>query len=133
MHGATLIASVKRADEFSLPPLMPPRPKEIWIVELEDRIGHEQMGPHPAIVFAVHRETDLYIVVPLSSQPEATRFPCTYQIEPSHQNGLLYDSCALAFQVTCCDSSRFRERRLGTIEQMHYDRIATLIKRHMDL
>lgn len=98
----------------------------------EDRIGHEQMGPHPAIVFAVHKETELYIVVPLTGQADAAKLPWTYQIDCSHKNGLTCSSWALIFQMTCCDYSRFSEK-LGTIEQMHYDQIATLLKRHMNL
>jgi mRNA-degrading endonuclease toxin of MazEF toxin-antitoxin module len=108
------------------------RPREIWLVSLEDRLGHEQIGPHPALVLAIHKETQLYIIVPLTSNTDATKLPWTYSVPCSRKNGLNYDSWALIFQTTCCDYDRFTQK-LGTIETEHYDQIARLIKGHMNL
>jgi mRNA-degrading endonuclease toxin of MazEF toxin-antitoxin module len=54
------------------------------------------------------------IVVPLTSQADALRFPGTVLIERGAANGLGRDSVALAFQVTVIDQNRLAGK-LGTL------------------
>jgi mRNA-degrading endonuclease toxin of MazEF toxin-antitoxin module len=115
-----------------LVPVKTIKPMEIWLISHTDPTGHEQTGIHPAIVVAVHKETNLSTVVPLTSQTDATRFPYTQQIQSSNQNGLDRDSVAMIFQTTCADFCRFT-RRLGILEQTHFDRIAILLKHYLKL
>jgi mRNA-degrading endonuclease toxin of MazEF toxin-antitoxin module len=54
------------------------------------------------------------LVLPLTAQPDALRFPGTVLIEPTPENGLCYLSVALVFQLTALDR-RFLGLRLGTV------------------
>jgi len=50
----------------------------------------------------------------VTSQPGALRFPGTFRVEPSAENGLSVASIALVFQTRAVNRSRFG-RRLGTL------------------
>ena len=39
-------------------------PGDVWIVSLKDTIGHEMLGERPAIVVAIHVETELVTRIP---------------------------------------------------------------------
>jgi len=111
---------------------MPVAVKEIWEVSLRDATGHEQAGRRPAIVLALHQQSNLVMVVPLTSSLAASRFPYTYTISRSTQNGLRRNSIAMIFQLRSLSLGRFR-RKMGDLEQNHFDRIKNLVKGYLNL
>ncbi len=67
------------------------------------------MGRRPAVVVqagARYEALPTLIVVPLTSQREALRFPGTFLIPRGAGNGLSEDSVALVFQVRAVDRAR---------------------------
>lgn len=63
-------------------------------------VGREQSGRRPAIVVSNDSPgLPTIVVVPLTSQLAARRFPHTLQIEPSSDNGLSVPSVVLLFQL----------------------------------
>ena len=91
---------------------------EIWSVTLPfAEGGREQSGQRPALVMqdsAAGQGSPLVLVVPLTSQISASRFPATVRLEPTPENGLTAVSIAMVFQIRALDRSRF-VRRLGTV------------------
>ena len=92
-------------------------PGDIFWVEFPAGAGRAQAGRRPAIVVqtldALQRLPTV-LVVPLTTQREALRFPGTVLIEPTEENGLPRPSVALAFQLTTLDQ-QFLSRRLGVV------------------
>jgi len=101
---------------------------EVWSVALPFASGgHEQSGQRPAIVIqdALYGQSSpLVLVVPLSSQLGALRFPATIQIQPSAENGLSLLSIALVFQVRATDRSRFVQK-LGVLRSDDLEDVLT--------
>ena len=71
-----------------------------------DHPGHEQVGYRPATVV----QTDLTdaslsttMIVPMTSNLSALRFPHTFQVDPSSQNRLVKPSVLLVFQLRAID------------------------------
>jgi mRNA interferase MazF len=90
---------------------------EVWLVALPFASSREQSGRRPAIVIqdaAYGHGSPLVLVVPLTSQLAALRFPATVQIAPTSGNGLSRASVAMVFQTRATDRSRFVQR-LGTL------------------
>ncbi|HLL77827.1 MAG TPA: type II toxin-antitoxin system PemK/MazF family toxin [Pyrinomonadaceae bacterium] len=90
---------------------------DVHWVELAPRGGHAQAGRRPAIIAqSVDRATTLptVLLIPLTTQMDALRFPGTVLIEADAQNGLRRHSVALVFQLTAVDR-RFVAGRLGEI------------------
>ena len=86
----------------------------VW-VEFPAGEGRAQSGRRPAVILqdaAHHLPTTL--VVPLSTQLAALRFPGTVLIEPDAGNGLRLSSVALVFQLRALDH-RFLGARAGTL------------------
>lgn len=54
------------------------------------------------------------LLIPLTSQQDALRFPGTVLIEATQENGLRQDSVARVFQLTAMDKRYLRDR-LGQI------------------
>jgi len=102
------------------------------MVELEDTIGHETTGGHPAITLALHGSTQLASVVPLTSTSGASRFPYTFLIRRSATNRLRVDSIALIFQLRSLSYERFISR-FGSIDQQDYDMILTIVKDYLNI
>lgn len=79
--------------------------------------GREQFGLRPAIVVQDEpRLADLstVLVVPLTSNQAASRFPGSLRIAPTKENGLSVESIALTQQVRAIDRSRVQDT-LGEI------------------
>jgi mRNA interferase MazF len=88
-------------------------------VSFPTRGGHAQAGRRPAlIVQSADASTRLptVLLVPLTTQIDALRFPGTVLIEPDAGNGLRRPSIALVFQITAVDK-QFVEERLGMASQ----------------
>jgi mRNA-degrading endonuclease toxin of MazEF toxin-antitoxin module len=56
------------------------------------------------------------LLVPLTTQLDALRFPGTVLVEPDSENGLRRPSVALTFQLAVLDQ-RFVGQRLGAISE----------------
>jgi len=83
--------------------------------------GHEQIGSRPALVVQTDNPaTNLptTIIVPMTGQLEAERFPYTLRIDPSPQNGLSRSSVLLIFQMRAIDVRRLGHR-VGSLERHH--------------
>ena len=93
------------------------------------RAGSEQTGYRPAVVIqsdatSTHLPTTL--IVPFTSKLRALRFPHTFRVNPSPQNGLEADSVLLVFQLRAIDKSRL-ERTVGQLEEHHLRHLETEI------
>jgi mRNA-degrading endonuclease toxin of MazEF toxin-antitoxin module len=77
---------------------------EIYWVEFPTGGGRAQSGRRPAIILQTVTTLPTTLLVPLTSQIDALRFPGTTLIEPDQQNGLPRPSVALVFQLTAVDN-----------------------------
>ena len=83
-----------------------------WI-DFPHKGGREQAGRRPAIAYQAEeftRKLPTVLVIPLTSQLDALRFPGTVLVEADAINGLARSSVALVFQLTAVDC-----RSIGTI------------------
>jgi mRNA interferase MazF len=90
----------------------------VW-VEFPGGAGRAQAGRRPAIVIQnadAIAKLPTILVVPLTTQQEALRFPGTILIEPSEVNGLRLPSVALIFQLTVVDK-RFIGKEIGVLDE----------------
>ena len=83
---------------------------DLYWVELPPRGGHAQAGRPPAIVAQAPSTLPSVLLVPLTSQLDALRFPGTVLVEAGQQNGLRDNSVALVFQLTAVDKRCISER-----------------------
>ena len=110
------------------------RPADIWMVSLTEIIGSEQRGQRPAVVIAVQRQTNFSVVVPLTSNQDALKLPYSHKIPCSPGNGLSVDSIALVFQTRSLTMTAGRFLfRIGSVEQLHFKSIKSLIKDYLQL
>lgn len=99
------------------------------MVSLTETIGSEQSGQRPAVVIAVQPQTNISFVVPLTSNQDASKLPCSHKIPRTSNNGLSADSIALVFQMRSLTMSAGRFMfRMGTLEHEHFNSIKALIK-----
>ena len=87
---------------------------DLYWVELPTRGGHAQAGRRPAIIAQALAALPTVLIVPLTSQLDALRFPGTVLVEASQQNGLRHNSVALVFQLTAVDK-RYITEQLGKV------------------
>lgn len=87
---------------------------EIWLVELPSADGREQLGTRPALVLK-ETEVNIAIIIPLTSNLQALRFPHTVEIKPSKKNGLNSISVAMVFQIRAIDKKRLKNK-IGDLE-----------------
>ena len=113
-------------------PRAPITSQEIWVINVRDATGTEQRGTHPGLVLAVHNETRLAMVVPMTSNADASRFPYSYTIPRSLQNRLRTDSVAMIFQTRALSFDRFG-RRIGRLESVHFQTVKTIVKQYLNL
>jgi mRNA-degrading endonuclease toxin of MazEF toxin-antitoxin module len=94
-------------------------PGDIRWVEFPAGAGRAQAGRRPAIILqgaSASAKLPTVIVVPLTTQQDALRFPGTVLIEPDEANGLRHASVALVFQITVLDL-HFLGSQLGTLSE----------------
>ena len=80
---------------------------EIFWFDLASRGGREQAGRRPAIVMQNEKASAVLstvLVVPLTTQQAALRFPGTLIVDPDENNGLSHLSIAFVFQLTAVDT-----------------------------
>jgi mRNA-degrading endonuclease toxin of MazEF toxin-antitoxin module len=87
---------------------------ELRWVELPARGGHAQAGRRPAVVVQSATGLPTTLIVPLTTQLDALRFPGTVLVEADAVNALRRASVALVFQLTAVDN-RFIKDSLGTV------------------
>jgi mRNA-degrading endonuclease toxin of MazEF toxin-antitoxin module len=95
---------------------------DLYWVDLPARGGHAQAGRRPAIILQTISTLPTTLLVPLTSQMDALRFPGTILVEPDQENGLRRPSVALAFQLTAVDSL-FVTDRLGNVSEQVLEEI----------
>lgn len=95
---------------------------DLYWVELPGRGGRAQAGRRPAIILQTISTLPTTLLVPLTSQLDALRFPGTILVEPDQENGLRRPSVALVFQLTAVDS-RFVTDRLGNVSEQVLEEI----------
>lgn len=100
-----------------------------------NQAGHEQIGSRPVIVV----QTDITdamlpttMIIPITSNLCALRYPHTLRIDPSTQNGLTMPSVLLVFQLRAIDKKRLGNR-IGQLEQRHLQQLETEIRHLLDL
>jgi len=108
------------------------KPIEVWMVSLTESIDSEQRGQRPVVVIAVHPQANVSMVVPLTSNQDASRFPYSYKVACTSANGLSADSIALIFQMRSLAASAGRFLfKVGRIEQREFAEIKALIKDYL--
>mgnify|MGYP001570513943 FL=1 len=87
---------------------------DIYLIDLASSFGHEQCGFRPAILMS-QTVAGMIIVVPLTTNLEALRFPYTLSILENSTNNLSQNSIALVFQLKSIDKKRVNKKigRLG--------------------
>ena len=101
---------------------------DVLIIELPspgESTGREEAGRRPAIAVQADEPglgLPTLLVVPCTGQLGALRFPHTFQVQPSSQNGLTHSSVLLVFQLRAIDTGRVIQR-IGRLEREHLDRL----------
>jgi mRNA interferase MazF len=107
---------------------------DVYWVEFAGRGGHAQAGRRPAVILqSASRASGLptVLVVPLTTQMDALRFPGTVLVEADSQNGLRRASVALVFQLTAVDL-RFVASRAGKVSEGVLRQIRTALDELID-
>lgn len=103
--------------------------KEIYWVEMPARGGHTQAGRRPAIIaqtIETSAKIPTILIIPLTTQLDALRFPGTVLVETDSQNNLRRASVALVFQITAIDK-KFLGGRLGKISDAMINEIWSVL------
>jgi mRNA interferase MazF len=104
---------------------------DVCIINLAVGIGHEQYGQRPAILIS-DTKTGIVIVIPLTSNLEALRFPFTLAILPDKQNNLKQKSVALIFHIRAIDKTRV-SKVIGKINAQTQKKIDSILKEMLGL
>ena len=104
---------------------------EICIISLTVGIGHEQYGERPAILIS-DTNAGIVLVVPLTSNLDALRFPYTLAILPDKKNNLEKKSVALIFHIRAVDKTRIL-KTIGNIDQDFQKKIDDFLKEMLEL
>ena len=102
---------------------------DVYWVELLPRGGHAQAGRRPAIIAQADAHgaaLSTVLLIPLTSQLDALRFPGTVLVEADTHNGLRRASVALVFQLTAVDR-RFVTKQLGEVAGAVMEQIWTAL------
>ena len=94
-----------------------------------------QGGRRPAVLVIAddaHPGNPLVMIVPLTTNIAAERFPFTFQIEASPENGLSETSIALVFQLCAADRTHV-DSVVGKLEDHHLTRINEMIRQLLGL
>jgi mRNA interferase MazF len=92
---------------------------DVFWVEFPPQSGHAQAGRRPAIVAQVASACEslpTVLMIPLTTQIAALRFPGTVMVDADQENGLRRSSVALVFQLTVADQ-RVVGPRIGRISE----------------
>ena len=104
---------------------------DIYFVNLSSGFGHEQYGFRPVVLIS-ESVAGLVVVVPLTKNLEALRFPYTLSIVDSSLNNLEQNSVALIFQIKSVDKNRLRQK-IGVLSSGDLKKIDLQIKKILRL
>lgn len=93
---------------------------DLFWVEFPPGAGRAQAGRRPALVLQATSASAILptvLLIPLTSQQDALRFPGTALVEADAANGLQRPSVALVFQLTAIDK-HFLGPQLGTVSEV---------------
>lgn len=101
----------------------------------EGNLGREQIGSRPALI--IHSNNTLanlpvLMVIPITSQLSANRFPHTILVQPSHQNGLTTPSLLLIFQLRAIDRNRIKNK-IGQLEPVIMTQVEKELRNLLEL
>lgn len=109
---------------------------DIVVVNLPPPVGgegREQAGRRPAVVAQDDTASlPTLLVVPLTSQLGALRFPHTLRVEPSPENGLSLPSVVLLFQLQVVDKRRVL-RVVGKLEEQYIEQFDSGLRQMLKL
>ena len=100
-------------------------------IDLSHGTGHEQYGKRPAVLIS-DTKTNIAIVVPITSNMEALKFPHTLIIAPDKQNKLEQKSIAMIFQLRAVDKTRIT-KIIGRLNKNIGDTLDKMIRKMLDL
>ncbi|MEK7505031.1 MAG: type II toxin-antitoxin system PemK/MazF family toxin [Patescibacteria group bacterium] len=100
---------------------------EIWLASLLETVGREQSGLRPVVIMA-DTPANVCVVLPLTSNLKALKFPHTIQLDPSKEVGLDTTSVVLAFQIRAIDKTRF-SHKIGLVNKNDLQKIFDLVSR----
>lgn len=101
---------------------------DVYLVDLPQIGGREQMGKRPAIILQEEKyNLPTVMIVPLTTQIKALDFAGTTLIKPDDKNRLDKESVALAFQLRAIDKKRL-SRRIGELKMDQITNLQSLIK-----
>ena len=100
-------------------------------IDLSHGTGHEQYGKRPAVLIS-DTKTNIAIVVPITSNMEALKFPHTLIITPDKQNKLDQKSIAMIFQLRAVDKTRIT-KIIGRLNKNIVDTLDKMIRKMLDL
>src|SRR5436309_2301544 len=90
---------------------------DLFWVEFPTGAGRAQAGRRPALIVQAPTVTEklpTVLLIPLTTQLDALRFPGTVLVETDADNHLRHPSVALVFQLSVMDK-RFLSLRLGRV------------------
>lgn len=109
---------------------------DIIYVTLPNQGGHEQHGSRPNIAIISRRvvaEMNMVIVVPVTHRLKQLRFPHTFRVEPSNQNGLTTPSVVLVNQLRVLDLGREPFYVQGRLEGHYLKQLDEELRRMLGL
>lgn len=98
---------------------------DIYLIKLPRSDGNEQFGSRPCIILREFKTGS--IIIPMTSNPDALRFPYTLEIEKSKINGLSGNSMAMVFQIRYVDRQRL-VKKIGELDYRYRKYIGALIE-----
>lgn len=106
---------------------------EVWLVDLDPVVGHEQAGRRPCLVVSEDRfnrgPMDLIAIVPLTSRVK--NIPLHVVVRPP-EGGLKVESAVLCNQIRTVSISRFINE-WGRVEQNTLAEVSDMIRIFLDL
>lgn len=104
---------------------------DVCLINLSFGVGYEQYGERPAILIS-DTKTKIVIVIPLTANIEALRFPYTLGILPNAKNNLKQKSIALIFHIRAIDKARIL-KTIGKIDSRLQKEIDEILKQMLGL
>lgn len=97
---------------------------EVWFVDLDPVIGHEQAKTRPCLVISDdifnHGPADLHIILPLTSKNKNNPFRIPLEWL---EGGSDIESFILCDQIRCVSRKRFKKSILGFVTPKTLDRV----------
>lgn len=104
---------------------------DVCIVKLDVGAGHEQYGERPAVLIS-NIKMGIVVVVPLTTNLEALKFPYILTLLPNKNNKLTQESVALIFHIRSIDKSRII-KTIGKIDNVNQRKLDKILKEMLSL